>query len=56
MKNLGGFFVESGTSTAMVDRDASGSESYGGSSIFRILHFGRMANFLVRREVVSVVG
>ncbi|KAL6000921.1 hypothetical protein ACLOJK_006648 [Asimina triloba] len=56
MKNLGGFFVESGTSAAMVDGDTSGSESYGGSSIFQVLRFGRMANFLVHREVGSVVG
>ncbi|KAL5973211.1 hypothetical protein ACLOJK_037238, partial [Asimina triloba] len=56
MKNLGDFFVESGTSAAMVDGDASGSESCGGSSIFQILHFECMTNFLVHRAVGSVEG
>ncbi|KAL6004178.1 hypothetical protein ACLOJK_004725 [Asimina triloba] len=56
MKNLGDFFVESGTSAVMVDGDASGSESCGSSSIFRILHFEWTASFLVRRAIGSVVG
>ncbi|KAL6004179.1 hypothetical protein ACLOJK_004726 [Asimina triloba] len=56
IKNLGDFFVESRTSAVMVDGDASGSESCGSSSIFRILHFEWTASFLVRRAIGSVVG